>query len=81
MHDLAEGLDGRGADPPGRRLRSDQFRVSIFERLELAQQPIVFGIGYQRIIERVLAVVVVVDVVTQLRDALRDCPWRCHFMP
>ena len=45
------------------------------------QQPIVFSIGYQRIIERVIAVVVVVDIVAQLCRALRDGPWRGHLMP
>ncbi len=55
---------------PGRRIRRCQLRVRDLQRLQLAHQPVVFGIRNARVIEHVIAVVGVLDRLPQHRGSL-----------
>src|SRR6185369_429808 len=45
--------------------------VAGLERLELVHQPVVLGVRNGRLVEHVVAIVVAVDLIAQLRGALR----------
>jgi hypothetical protein len=66
VHDLLQLVDGRRADALSRRIGRDEIRILFFERLELAQQPVVFGVGNFRVVEHVVAIVVMLDLSAQL---------------
>ena len=59
-----------------RRVRRDQFRMRRLERAQFVHEPVVFGVRHRRLVENVVAVVVAVDFVAQLRDALRSRRFR-----
>ena len=70
MADLLEALHRRAGDALGRRFRRDEFGVGGFQRLQFAQQPVVLGVRDLRVVEHVIAVVVVIDLVPELANAL-----------
>ena len=53
------------------RIGGDQFGVRGFERTQLVHEPVVLGVRHRRLVEHVVAVIVAVDFIAQLRDALR----------
>ena len=63
---LSERRQGRAADSLGWRVTGDQFRVGSFERLELVEQPIVFGVRNARLVQHVIAIVVLIQLGAQL---------------
>ncbi|MNC33469.1 hypothetical protein D3C75_818620 [compost metagenome] len=67
---LAERTERLGTDPLGRRIEADQLGMRLLQRLQLLEQTIVFGIRHARLVEHVVAIVVLVDGDTQLLDAL-----------
>ena len=71
MDDLLQLADGRRADTLRRRVGRDEVGMLFFERLQLAHQPVVFRVGNFRIVEDVIAVVVVLDLLTQLTHSCR----------
>ena len=69
MAHFAERRGRRAADPLGRRVGRQQLRVLGLQRLQLAEQAIVFGVGNARFVEHVVTVIVGVQFGSQLRDA------------
>ena len=69
VHDFAEFTRRLAADPLRRRIRVHEFRVRGFQLLQLAQQRVEPGVGDFRVVEDVVAVVVMLDLVTQLARA------------
>ncbi|MNZ54724.1 hypothetical protein D3C78_726350 [compost metagenome] len=67
---LAERTERLGADALGRRVAADQLGMRLLQRLQFLEQAIVFGIRHARLVEHVVAIVVLVDGDTQLLDAL-----------
>jgi hypothetical protein len=65
----AKRSEGAGADALGRRIRRAQLRVFRLQGLQLAEQPVVLGVGDLRVVEDVVAVVVVVQLDAQLLGA------------
>src|SRR5262245_29852072 len=79
MSNLREGVDRGAADALGWRVRNDQRRIFLFEVAQLPNQAVVLGIRYLRVVEHVIAVVVMLDFGTQPVDALPDaCRHRLH---
>lgn len=78
MNDLGKRLEGSPAHPLRRRVRRDQVGVGLLQLLELPEQAVVLGVGDGGIIEHIIAVVVVIDLLAQLRDALLDVYRRRH---
>ena len=66
--DLREPGDGLVADALRRRVRRDQLGVLGLERLQLAEQRVVDVVADLRVVEDVVAVVVVGDLLAQLGD-------------
>ena len=60
MAHFAEGLERRRADALGGGIRGYQFGPGGLEFLQFTQQPVVFGIGYDRVVEDVVAVIMLV---------------------
>ncbi len=65
-----EQISDRGPDPLGWAVRRDQLRVLVLEVPELTDQLVVPGIGHDRVVEDVVAMVVVANLVAQLSDSL-----------
>ncbi|MNI17184.1 hypothetical protein D3C73_705460 [compost metagenome] len=63
---LGERRQRRAAHSLGRRIAGDQFRIGGFKRFELVEQPIVLGVGNARLIQHVIAIVVLIQLGTQL---------------
>ena len=61
MLHLAKGIERLCTDALRGGIRGDQFRMFSFQRLQLAQHTIILGVRYLRIVEHVVAIVVVVD--------------------
>ena len=59
---------GFAADALGGRIRSEQFGMLGFQRLELAHQRVVFGVGDLRIVEHVILMFVVAQFLAELLD-------------
>ena len=74
MAEAGHALGRRRADPLGGRVRGHELRMSALERLERAEQAIVRPVGDDRTIEHVVAVVVLVDLPTQLGGAAGPRP-------
>ena len=73
-HAVAHGgkaVEHLAADALGRRIGRDPFGMHGFDRLQLAEQAVVFGVGNLGRVERVVAVGVVVQQLAQLPQALR----------
>ena len=64
-----EGGDRRGPHALRRRIRREQLRMLGLERAQLHHEPVVFGVRNLRIVERVIAVVVALQQLAQLRGA------------
>src|SRR5262245_33966910 len=78
MPDGLEGALRRGADALGGRIGRDEIGVRDLELLQRAEQRIVLGIRDLRIVEDVIAVVVVGESATQLGSLLPHVarrPW------
>lgn len=69
MAHLSEGRERRAADALGGRVAADQLRVFGFQCLELMEQAIVFGVGNARLVEYVVAIVVLIQLSAQLKNA------------
>jgi hypothetical protein len=65
-----EFLQGPGAHPLGGRIRGNPFRVPGFQVLQFPQQPVVLGVGDLRIVQDVVAVIVVVKLTAEVFDTL-----------
>ena len=67
---LDRGKAGRwlGTDALGGRIGGDQVGMVGFQCFEFAQQPVVLGIAYDRVVQDVVAVVVVVELAAQAID-------------
>ena len=63
---LSERGQRHAADALGRRVAGDQFRIGRFQRLELVEQAVVLGIGNARLVENVIAIVVLIQLSAQL---------------
>ena len=61
MHDLAEGLDRRGADAGGRAVLADQMREARLDRCIALAQRVVLGVGDLRLVLPVVELVVMGD--------------------
>ena len=72
MLHLGECLDGWGTDPLGRRVGGPEFRVGLLQPQQLLQQPVVLGVGDQRVVELVVAAVVEIDGLAQFGDLPAD---------
>ncbi len=66
MFYLGKRLLGSCSDLLGRRLRGYQFRMLLFQSKQPSEDPVIFCIGYLRIIKAVIAVVVMPDLFSQL---------------
>jgi len=73
--DRAELLDRLSAHPLGRRLGDDEFGVLFLEFLEAPHQPVILGVGDFRLVEDVVAVVVVFDLSSEFFDFCHDLLW------
>ena len=81
---VAEREHGRGVDhfregghrfrahPPGGRVRCLQIGMRGLERLELAHQAVVLGVGDLGVVESMIAVVVVIDALAELGNPCRS---------
>lgn len=69
MAHLGEGRERRAAHALGGRIAADQLRMLGFQRLEFVEQAIVFGVGDARLVEDVVAVVVLIQLSAQLKNA------------
>ena len=67
--DLLELLERRAAHALGRRVRREQLGVLALEVAQLAQQRVVLGVADLRVVEDVVAVVVVLELPPQLVGA------------
>ena len=67
---LDEALARLAAHPLGGRIGGDQLGMLGFERLEFVHQPVEFGVADLRIVEHVIAVLVIADLVAQRFDLL-----------
>ena len=61
-----ETLGWRRADPLGGRVRRHQVRIPLLQLLELDHQGVVLGVADDRAVQDVIAVVVVVDLPSEL---------------
>jgi len=66
---LGEGRKRSAADTLGRRVTGHQLRVLGFKGLELVEQPVVFRIRNARLVQYVVAIVVLVQLSAQLKNA------------
>ncbi|MNM99011.1 hypothetical protein D3C81_1115600 [compost metagenome] len=66
---LAERRQRRATDALGRRVSGHQLRVFGFQGLEFVEQAIVFGVRHARLIEHVVAVVVLIELGTQFKNS------------
>ena len=67
-HDVTyrpERVERLAPHPLRRRIGRHEFRVCSLKRLQLAKQPVVLGIGNQRIVEDVIAMIVFLDLRAQ----------------
>jgi hypothetical protein len=71
VDDFLQLADGRRADALRRRIGCHQVGILFFERLQLAHQPVVLGVGDLRIVEHVVAIVVMLELRAQLTDSCR----------
>ena len=58
---LGERRQRRAADPLGRRVAGDQVGIGRFEGLELVEQPVVLGVRNARLVQHVVAIVVLIQ--------------------
>ncbi|EXI68819.1 MAG: hypothetical protein AW07_04317 [Candidatus Accumulibacter sp. SK-11] len=70
MRHRSKAGERRRADPLRRRVAAQQVGMFGFERLQLAKQPVVFGVADQRRVKDVVAVVVLADLGAQAADPL-----------
>src|SRR5262249_7867143 len=70
--DLLELVERGAPDPLGGRVRSEQLRMFLLDSLELAEQVVVLGIRDLRVVQHVVAAVVVSDLPPQLVGTLGD---------
>jgi hypothetical protein len=80
---LLEALRGRGADSARWGIRGRELRMLVLERLQLIEKAVVSSVGDLGIVEDVVAVVVLLDRLAELTDALFDvrrllCRRSCH---
>ena len=68
--DLLEALERRRADPLGRRVRRAQLGVLGLDRAQLVEQRVVVVVADRRVVEDVVAVVVLRQLLPQLGRAL-----------
>ena len=79
---LAHWAGGRAPPRGGGRVRGGELRVLVLDALELVEEPVVLRVGHVRVVQHVVAVVVVGDLLAQLGgpafDVLRghQCPSR-----
>ncbi len=71
VHDLAETAARRSRHALRGRVGRDELGMRRFQRAQFQHQPVVLGVGNQRIIEHVVAVVVLCNLRAQLRRARR----------
>ncbi|MEY4027187.1 MAG: hypothetical protein RLZZ329_907 [Pseudomonadota bacterium] len=82
VRDLRKGIQNLAAHTLGGRIGRQQLGMGRLQRLQFAEQPVVFGIGDFRRIERVISVCMLVQYRPQLRCSFG---WRhrlggpCHF--
>jgi hypothetical protein len=62
---LGKLIERLAADALGGRIGGDEFGMFGFERLQFAEQPVVFRIGNRRLVENVVGVVVALDFAAQ----------------
>jgi hypothetical protein len=67
--DLPECADRRATDPTGRGVGRIERRERGLERLQLAEQAVVLGVGHRRRVEHVVGVIVALELGAQLLDA------------
>ena len=78
MPDLGELRQRRGADTLGRRIRESEFLVLLLQIGELAKQAVVFRIADFRIVQDVVAPVVVLEFLPQPLGTVPGLLWRAH---
>ncbi|MNL46758.1 hypothetical protein D3C87_1694990 [compost metagenome] len=66
MAHLGERRQCRAAHPLGRRITGHQFRVGGFKGFEFVEQPVVFDVRNARLVQHVIAIVVLIQLGTQL---------------
>ena len=81
--DLRELVGGGCTDPAGRRVVAGELGMLLLESFQLVEQPVVLGVRHLRVVEDVVAVVVVVQQLAQLGGALdlrgrQEAPRRCR---
>ena len=69
-----ELLEGHGADPLRRRVGARELRMLGFQLLETAEEGVVLGVRDERVVEHVVAVIVVLDLAAEPLDLLADVP-------
>jgi hypothetical protein len=79
---LAEPGGWTGAYPLGGRVRRAQLRILFLERDQVAEEVVVLGIRDLRVVQDVIAVVVVLEQLSKLGRSLRSIapahPRPCH---
>ena len=70
MKDLGELVGGRRTDTLRGRVCRHPLRVRRFQCAQLLHEPVVLGIRHLRLIKDVVAVVVLLDLAPQMREAL-----------
>jgi hypothetical protein len=72
MADLDEPLARRRTHPLRRRIRRDQLGMLRLQRLQLAHQRVIFGVGDLRRIQRMVQVFVMPELLAKSLDFLGD---------
>ena len=70
MAHLAEGAERLATDALGRRLRRHQLRMLGLQGLQLTEQAVVLGVRHARLVQYVIAVVVLIQFGTKCGNAL-----------